>query len=546
MLGKKWHFTIYFWMTCIFAFGITWSRFMTSFPIYFLFFHWILEGNFKEKISTLKTRVSIWLYTSPFLLFSASLLFTNDYTNLGDNVMSWLPIFVLPLVFGTSPPFNEKQLKWIIYIFIYCLFATAIFNTVRYAIFFDEIHDYRNISYFLNHIRYSLLINLAVFLGYYFLFLKKAQNKTEWVLLAFAVLYLLFFLFLLQSLTGIAILFFVSLFECFRQIFITNNAVKRRLLLLVVGLILSIVSYAIVTEAMIFFSYKKIDVATIEKTTKNGNEYSHNVDSYHVENGNYVELYICVKELEESWKKRSLIPLLEGKDENGQQILYTLFRYMTSKGLRKDAEGLSKLTDRDIINIEKGFTNYRFTNKISYKERLNDIFWQIHIYFNGADPSTHSVIQRLEFAYCAISAIKENPWFGVGAGAMRSTLDHHYEKINTKLSSLHRKTPHNQYLSFLMQYGIIGLSIFLLSLLIATKRENKFSHYPYFVFLLIFLISMINEDTLTTQLGVAFYAFFGSLLLFTPYSKYSPQQVGYYSLIDLWNLFKVIFFSKKN
>jgi len=543
MLGRKWHFTIYFWMTCIFAFGITWSPFMTSFPIYFLFIHWILEGNFKEKISIAKKRYTIWLYASPFLLFVSSLILFRTYTNVGKELMTIIPIFVLPLVFGTSPPFNNKQIKFILSVFVYCIVATALFNTIRYMFIYESISDYREISFFLNHIRYSLLINLSIFICYYYSIVNSVKNRNEKIAFILAMIYLIFFLFLLQSLTGIIIFVLLCFYEIFRLMKYIKNRINRILAVLSVCSIIVGAISVVVYEAISFFTIEKIDVCSLEKMTKKGNAYSHQPNNVLVENGRYVLLYVCFQELEEEWEKRSLIPF-DGKDANNQPINYTILRYLTSKGLRKDAEGLHALSDRDIINIEKGYTNYKYTQKISYEAKLYEIFWQLRIYLNGGDPSTHSVIQRLEFAYCALHAIKENPLLGVGTCAMQEKLSEHYVKIKSKLAADCRRTPHNQFLTISVQHGVVGLLIFLASLFLVSRKENRMKSYLYKVYMIIMLISMINEDTLATQLGIAFYAFIGSLLLFTPKSTFSPSEVSYYSLIDLWNLFYSLFHKK--
>ena len=114
----------------------------------------------------------------------------------------------------------------------------------------------------------------------------------------------------------------------------------------------------------------------VPKFTANGNPYYNDPDSRLIENGNLIYADICEKELYSSWSLRSKMNLSK-TDEKGQSLLHTLIRYLSSKGLRKDAEGVAALSDEDIINIENGKTNYRFAGHRSLNQRIYNIIWQI-------------------------------------------------------------------------------------------------------------------------------------------------------------------------
>ena len=53
------------------------------------------------------------------------------------------------------------------------------------------------------------------------------------------------------------------------------------------------------------------------------------------------------------------------------------------------------------------------------------------------------------------------------------------------------------------------------------KIALNYKDYYYLVFIAIAMLSMINEDTLETQAGVTFFAFFNSFLLFA--RNYLPK-----------------------
>ena len=189
-------------------------------------------------------------------------------------------------------------------------------------------------------------------------------------------------------------------------------------------------------------------------------------------------------------------------------------------GLRKDAEGFSKLTDDDIKNIENGIPNYKFTNRYSIKNRLYIVIWQIDYYRKGHSPNGHSLTQRLEFLRCAWEIVKDNPCIGVGTGDLNDKMQEYYKKIDTSLEWKFRRTPHNQYVTFIVRHGILGYSIIIVAMFFVFYKEKIIKNYFFIVYLIIILLSMINEDTLETQAGEILISFFGSIFLFS----YKPEE----------------------
>ena len=127
----------------------------------------------------------------------------------------------------------------------------------------------------------------------------------------------------------------------------------------------------------------------------------------------------------EEWNKRSEFSY-SGKDRKGQELKYTLLRYMTSKNLRKDADGVNKLTQTDINAIENGLANYIFLDKISIKSRIYEIMWELDSFRRGKDTGGHSVAQRLVYLKVAMNIISQNPVFGVGTGDVKMKFDTYY------------------------------------------------------------------------------------------------------------------------
>lgn len=110
--------------------------------------------------------------------------------------------------------------------------------------------------------------------------------------------------------------------------------------------------------------------------------------------------------------------------------------------------------------------------------------------------------------------IKKYPIAGVGVGDVEAKLTEEYRNLNLKRAANKNLNPHNQFLHTTIALGIIGLTsllaILLLPLYIAFKRK----HYIQMVFILLCMIFFLSESIIELQMGVTFFAFFNSFLLF--------------------------------
>jgi hypothetical protein len=238
--------------------------------------------------------------------------------------------------------------------------------------------------------------------------------------------------------------------------------------------------------------------------------YVHDTLSKARENGHFVNLFVSEVELRSEWPKYSSIPF-DSLDKRGQHIDRTIIRYLTSKGLTKDSAGLSKLSAHDVSKIEKGIANH--TYRFSFLSRLHQLFWEYESYSITQNPSGHSATMRFEFWKTAILIIKDHPLTGVGTGDVPDAFTEKYEQTQSKLSEKWRLRAHNQFLTFAVAFGIIGLTLILLCMFYPL-RYNENRSFLYLSFFIIAAISMLTEDTIETQAGVTFFAFFTSYLLF--------------------------------
>ncbi|NOZ47114.1 MAG: O-antigen ligase family protein [Chlorobi bacterium] len=507
------HYSFYLLGLIILALGISWSPFLISLSQAVLLTNWILEGNISKKINTLFRRKGALLFISIFVVHLIGVVYSQDISLAFKDIKIKLPLLIFPLVIATTKPVSFKQLKLILYFFLFSIFISSVLSVLTllgYTSF--EITNIRDISLFISHIRFSLLINIGIFSLVYLIYTEKESGILKignW----FLVFWFVFFLFILQSYTGI-IIFILTAVTVLIKASVLCKQKKYKTAGIIFSFLIPILFFLYLSFAFFkFYNIDKIEIAHLDKTTVNGNLYSHNTKSKLVENGHYIWIYVCNKELKNTWNKRSKINFA-GKDRNGNPIKLTLIRYLTSKGLRKDAAGVMQLTETDIKNIENGIANYIFANKLGLYPRTYQIIWEFDRYLKGQNPSGHSVTQRIEYYKSAYHIFKNNILVGVGTGDLKMSYNDYYNKVHSRLTKKWRLRAHNQYFTFLVTFGLIGFVWIMYAFVYSIKKEEGFKNYFFFFFFFIAFLSMINEDTLETQIGATFFAYFYSLFLF--------------------------------
>ena len=200
----------------------------------------------------------------------------------------------------------------------------------------------------------------------------------------------------------------------------------------------------------------------------------------------------------------------DSTDQKGNPIRKTLIRFLSSKGLTKDAEGISILNDEEISAIEQGIPNRYYLDHWPWQNRIYTTLYELETYQEFGYAEGFSLGMRLEFWKTAKSIIEQQPLLGVGTGDVQDAFDLQYYLDETSLSEKNRRRAHNQYLTIWLTYGIFGLFFFLFYLLWPLKG-NWNGIYP--IFLAIAMLSFLTEDTLESQAGVTFFAFFNALFV---------------------------------
>jgi len=456
-----------------------------------------------------------------FLLHVLGLIHTEDLNYGFKDLRIKLPLLFLPLVFTGVPAFTKKDKAIVEYLFVgACAIAAAII-IVNFSLHHRSSGNVRGAHKFISHIRFGLMAAFAIYIIYRHLFFDKKKLK---LLLLLPLIILLFYLVKLQSITGvISLIIAFTVTGWIEMSRIKSLKWKWILSLVLLGVMLGSASY-VYFKADQYFDIPLPSETELNSLTVEGNSYEHKLGDNQVENGNLIWYFISWGELADAWRKRSEIPF-EGKDQRNQPVASTLIRYLSSKGLRKDREGMNALTDEDIAWIERGVPNLTLRLESGVNRRLQILFFEINGYLNGANPSGNSLTQRFEF-WRAGKHILDSRWLiGVGTGDPPRAFKRAYFELDSPLDEEFRHRAHNQYMSSWIALGVFGLlwvlSLLILPFLISPRSRSL----KYIAFLLIVSLSFLTEDTLETQVGITFFSFFYCYFLILPVQKNAESKL---------------------
>ncbi len=118
---------------------------------------------------------------------------------------------------------------------------------------------------------------------------------------------------------------------------------------------------------------------------------------------------------------------------------------------------------------------------------------------------------------CSLVGFKDHPILGVGTGDATDTQGGCYEKEGFwGMYPQYRYNSHNQYLEVALTLGLMGLLLFLASVLFSLLSALQRKDYLFLSFLALFSFCCLTESILERQWGIVFFTFFVSLFTFSP------------------------------
>lgn len=466
--------------------------------------------SFARKFSEFIRNKPAIAITSILLLHVIGLIYTTDFNYALKDLRTKLPLFILPLFISTGPRISTRTFYRILGIFIVAVVSASIFRLILFINL--PIADSRAVEAHTSHIRFSLNAVFAIYILLFFVHLKgkiPTGIKGLFVLIA---IWLIVFITYMTYTTGILIFAITG----FILLLIFTYNIRRwsikAAILITIGTFIILPLLYFLSLGYSYLNTPAIEFNKLEKYTAHGNSYYHDTVNFRTKNGKWIGLYICDKELRQSWAARSKRPI-DSLDKNKQLTRSTLITYLASMNLRKDLDGMSKLTDADIHNIENGINRYDYSKLPGIKEQFEDFLAGYQNYIQHNDPNSASLIQRFEYWRTSLQIIKQNPVTGVGTGDLPKAFEEQYIKANSRLSSQNRLRSHNQFLSITVAFGVIGLAWFLFTMLYPGIKTRNFNNYFYVIFWIILMLSMLTEDTIESQEGVTFFIVFTCLMI---------------------------------
>lgn len=163
--------------------------------------------------------------------------------------------------------------------------------------------------------------------------------------------------------------------------------------------------------------------------------------------------------------------------------------------------------------------SYYLFNNTNIKARMivayNHIFKKEDIKYG----SSESTVLRMAALNASIKLIKDNFFTGVGTGNVKKALISQYQKDEVPSNYKLQTNPHNQFIYSLTMNGIAGflalIGIFIVMFVIAYKQKSDI----IFIWGLITMLFFMSDDLLMLQVGIIFFTFFSSILLWGAYKK---------------------------
>ena len=514
---KQIHEQVYFYLLILIAISLPLSVYTTSMFMILLSINWVVEGRYREKWEMAKGNRALQLFLLIFAMHLVGLLWSDDLAYGLRVLRIKLPLLSLPLIIATSPFLDMRRFRGILLLFSLAVFVASMASVLKLVGWIQGgIEGYRDLSLFIHHIRFSLMVVMSLLISVYFLFIKRSSiSRLERIYHTAVFIWFLVFLVLLKSLSGIVVAGLLAFFLLLRALFEIRDPVFRFMALVPV-IMIPLFSILYISRAVEkYYTIDELVVEDLDQYTIEGNPYVHDPENREIENGHYVWIHVCDEELEQEWNKVSELDY-GGRTTNGNSLRTTLIRFLASKDLRKDEGGLRQLSQAEVRAIERGTGNHIYLQRFRLYPRIYEVIWEFDRYGMGFAPNNKSVVQRYLYIQASWSIAREHLLFGVGNGDVRQEFKLYYDAIDSPLVENQRGSVNNQYLSELIAFGLGGLIIFLVALVAPLFLAHRQRSFLASGFLILIMISMLSGGTLDCDTGAAFGGFFYSLFLFGP------------------------------
>jgi hypothetical protein len=381
---------LYYFGLLLFAASLPLSKFTVSLAQFIIAGNWLLQGNFKNKWDLIKQNKIALILMSLYAIHLIGLWNTSNFAFAFKDLKTKSPILVFPLLMATSKALDRKQVNQILFLLLSATLVSSLISlTIYLGLTGKVITDIRQISPLISHIRLALLVCVAVAIAVYFInnieqapWSKSIAKKLKFLMII-SVIWMIIFLIILESLTGLFVLVAGFFVFCVYKIVFEKVPLTQKLKYAFIVVMALILGYTFFYYSIKPLMWKdKINIALLPKTTINGNNYTHFINEKFTENGHFYGLFQCESELKKAWNSRSHLAY-DSLDEKQQMVNFTIMRYLSSKNLSKDSMGIWQLSQQDINYIEKGIPNYKIPEMNPLESRAYQVYCEYQSFKEG-------------------------------------------------------------------------------------------------------------------------------------------------------------------
>jgi len=502
---KSLHNRIYIASLCLIAIFLPSSRWLLTVSEIILAANWLAEGDFRSKFTRLRADRAAIALILIYLLNVLGLTWSSDPGyGLRHDLLHKLPTLFLPLIVATSALPDRKTTRQILWLFISSVFVVSLTGFIRTQT--DPLLSYREASPFIPGIYFGLMVIIAAFQ----LMMMAWEIRKKGILFAASlvgVVWLIFFLFYLRALSGVAA------FAVAMSWLTVTLASRSRSYLVKIAVPAGFVALALLVLWPMAGIYRRthaenpVALRSLDSLSAAGTPYIHDTNNIIRENGNLVYVWIADGELREAWNASSSLDY-DGSDLAGQELRATLFRYMSSLGLRKDREDFIKLSARDIAAVESGITNHLNVDRPGFYIRAYEEMMSLYLYEKSSGQMTDwgSLTKRIDLWKASWEAFRERPFLGWGTGSILQAVEHGLQKNGSAQAGLNMK-PHSQYLFILLTLGTAGLIITIILYAFFVIEKKAYKSLMFILFLIVFLVNFTGNNSLESQPGQDLFVF---------------------------------------
>ncbi|MDZ7633705.1 MAG: O-antigen ligase family protein [Bacteroidales bacterium] len=515
------HRTVYFVALCLIAVFLPLSRYLLTVSEILLIVNWLAEADFRARFNRLKNDRAAIAFVLIYAVNVIGLLWSRDTDfALRQDLLHKLPTLFLPVIFATTPVPHGRKIRIMLLLFIISVLVVSIIGF--FSTFIHSDPYFRDASPYIPGIYFSMMLIIAAF--QLPLLVKQQTGSGLYFYLSLAIsAWLLFFLLYLRALSAVASLIAVMIFLVIIMVRKADTLFVKIIVPAAFLLLAGLAAWPLTAVYQQVHAEAKTDFSSLPAYTALGTPYLHDTVNIIRENGNPVYIYLADDELRDAWNEMSDLDF-DGRDLMGQELKYTLYRYMSSLGIRKDSEGFSGLTGNDIREIEKGTTNYLNVRRPGIYIRAYEELMSLHIYQASSrrETSWGSLTKRIDLWRASLEAFKKHPVTGWGTGSILKAMDYGTGQTGSKLSGLNMK-PHSQYLYILLTLGIAGLAAIAFLYGYFVIRKRAYQSFMFVVFLIVFLVNFAGNNSLESQPGQDLFVFFSLIYgYFYPLLKKEP------------------------